>query len=315
MSAATVTARLQRALVRGAGWRLLLVWVTGMLVPTWVASLPLTHVLSGAFSRSVRAPEIARGFDFMAVSDAMEAFDQSFELLGVTALTTTVLALLLSPFLTGMTLTAARSPVPLGFAALTQGGVREYMRLLRLWLVSLLPLGVAIAIASALSGAASKHGEQATLQSSADSASRWALLAGVLLVGIAHLTAEAGRARFGAEPELRSAFKAWWRGLRVLRQRPLASIVLYLVPTILGGVVAAVLALVRIRMVPASRGPFLLAFVLTQLIVAAIAWGRMSRLLALHDLTRDEALGDAAPRARAREASGAVVAPDAVDAA
>jgi hypothetical protein len=49
-------------------------------------------------------------------------------------------------------------------------------------------------------------------------------------------------------------------------------------------VVAALLALMRLRVAPASGGAFWLAVVLTQLVAAAIGWGRAGRLFALTEL-------------------------------
>lgn len=275
---------LTHATAAAVQWRLLVVWCVSLLVPTTVFALPLGRFFASVFARSVRADEIARGFDFLAMGDAVSAFEQSAPAVGGAALAGTLITLLLSPFLGGMTVVAARAAGPLRVVALLQAGISEYPRMGRMLLVSILPLGAAAFAGGALLGMSHDHAEKVTLQSSANVTGWLATAAATVLFALAHLTVEAGRAELAAQPSSRSAFKAWLRGAGLVARRPVAALSLYLVPTLLGGLSAFVLVLVRMRLVPASPGAWAIAFVVTQLVVAAVAWGRVSRLFALHDL-------------------------------
>ena len=70
----------------------------------------------------------------------------------------------------------------------------------------------------------------------------WA--AGLLFV-LAHASLEAGRGWLAADGRLRSALKAWWRGLKLLARRPFAVLSVYLGTTLLGLALAALLLLLR----------------------------------------------------------------------
>jgi len=275
------------ALRAAAQWRLLLIWVLALLLPTALATLPLARVLGSSFDYAVHAPQWARQFNGIAMAELLGLFNgNSGKLINTGVLLGGVLSLLLSPWLTGTVLVAARATRPPGFAALIQGGLHEYGPLLRLLLWGLLPLGLALAVAAGLSSLAEDHAEQAILESSADLGHRLALLGGALALLLAHLSLELARAGLAVEPWRRSAVKAWGRGIRLLLRRPLRVLTIYLLIVLAVAMLAALLALARAH-TPAVGGlGIAAAFALMQVLVAVLAWGRAARLLGLSALIK-----------------------------
>src|SRR5262249_23751224 len=133
---------------------------------------------------------------------------------------------------------------------------------------------------------AKKHAEKALTQTSAESGSTWAMVLTLVVFVLVHATVEAARAQYLADERLRSGWRAWARGVRQLVRQPVAVLTLYVGPSLVGLVVAAALLLVRVRISAASFVGFLVGFVLVQLAVAAVGWGRASRLFALSALAR-----------------------------
>jgi hypothetical protein len=280
------------ALTTALQWRLLAVWAVGLLLPTLLVWLPLWRALGGILDLSPRAAELAQRFDLLAAEDVSVALGKAGGALGGAMLPATILALLLAPFLAGVTATAARraGEAPLGVVELVQGGVAWYGRMFRMALVALVPLGAVGVIASLAFKLAGKRAETAVLESQATNASHAATLVVVIFFVLAHATIEAGRAQLVADPALRSAWRAWVRGLGATVRQPLAVLGLYVGITLVSLVVAAVPLLLRIRVAPAGAATFWIAFLLTQLGVAAIGWGRAARLFALVGLTPVQAV-------------------------
>jgi hypothetical protein len=277
---------LKNALAGALEWRLLVLWTLGIILPTAVATVPVWRVLSIALDKSPHASDIARRFDLLAFQDIAAAFERSGPALGGAASLATLLTFLLSPLLAGASLAAARADQPLGFAALLQEGIAWYGRMFRMLVVSLLPLAAVGAVASIAFHGAHKYGDRAIFESQATWALRGAWVVTLAVFVVVHATVEAGRAELGADDRLRSAWRAWFRGVRLMMRRPLSVVGLYLGVTLTSGLVAAVLLLIRLRLTGASVGGFFIGLVVTQLAVAALGWGRASRLFALARLAR-----------------------------
>jgi hypothetical protein len=267
-------------------WRLLTAWTVGLLLPTAMVAMPVWRTLAAALDASPLALAIARRFDMLAMEDLGVMFARVASAIGGAALLATVLAVALSPLLAGMTVAAARAPEPLGFVALAQGAAQWYGRMFRMLLISGLLFGVAAAIGGAAVYLARKWAERAILESQADGASHAAMALMIALFVLAHVTIEAARAQLAADETLRSGWHAWTRGLRLLGRRPLPLLLSYLGPMLLGLSVAALLLLVRMRLTPATVPSLVFGFVVTQLAVASIGWGRAARLFALTSLAR-----------------------------
>jgi hypothetical protein len=262
-------------------WRLLLLWVIALLIPTIVVAFPLVSMLAAQLGHSVHADEFARRFSVPMVADLMTALAPARNLIGGVAMIATIITLLISPWLAGMAVASGRAARPLPFAQLIQGGVAEYGRMFRLALWSLVPYGAAFGAAMAASNAADDRADLAVLQSTADSAANLALLAALVVFVLAQMIVESARAQYIADLGLRSATRAMGRGLRQLLRRPLVTLLVYLLITVIGLAIVGVLGFVRIRVTPLGVGSMVLAFVLVQLGVMVTAWMRTARLFSL----------------------------------
>ena len=266
-------------------WRLILLWTLLMLLQALAAALPLLRALDELLGHSVHADAWARQFDVMMFGDTVRELIAGSGALRGGFLAGLLLTLLLSPLLNGMAVGSGRAGRPLGFGHLLQSGVVEYGRMFRLMLWSLLPYAAAVwAVKQGMEALGDKT-ELAVLESQAHSATHVALVLCGLCVVLAQVIVESGRAAFIADVSLRSATKAIWRGLRQLLRRPFSSLFGYLFVSAIGFGVAFALGVARAN-TTAVGANFLLAFLLTQLAVAAIAWMRTARLFALAEVAR-----------------------------
>lgn len=267
-------------------WRLMLLWLLGLLLPAMVAALPVWRMLGAAFDRSVHAPALARTLDLVAISDVLGLHAQHASALASGALVALAMTLLLSPLLTGAAITAARTPAPVGFAALAAGGVHEYGRLLRMLLWAVVPLGLAAFLGAIAVGAADEHAATAVLESSAGNAQLGAAIVTGVFVLLAHATLDAGRAVLALDRRRKSAVLAWRDGLVLLARRPLAMLGCYVGVTLLGVGLAAALAVARLNLPALGAGSLVGGLLLAQLAVLALAWMRCARLFGLMELAR-----------------------------
>jgi hypothetical protein len=267
-------------------WRLLVLWTGVLLLPALVAALPVWQLLSANLDHTVGAAALASRLDLVALADISGAIARSGAATGNGTLLALILSLLLSPLLSGMTIAAARAPQQLGFSGLVAGGVLEYARLLRMMVWAVLPLGLAAALSGVAMSAASKAGERAILAADASHASLAAIVFAAVVLLLANASLDAGRAVLAIDRRRKSAVRAWWDGCKLLRRRPLAMLGAWLGISALGLALAALLGVARINVPALGVGGFLAAFALTQLAVAAVAWMRSARLVALMELAR-----------------------------
>lgn len=291
-----------RGLVDALQWRLLLMWMLGLLLPTAIVTLPVWRSLAAQLDHSLQVARIASGFDAMALTDALGNIGQHGAWFGGAGLGASAVALLLAPWLGGMVVASIRTGYPLGLAGLAGGGVREYGRMLRTLLWALVPLGVAIGLAGMALGFADRHTDGAILAAEVEQARDTALIVAAVLFVIAHASVEAGRGALAADPALRSAVRAWGRGVRLLLRRPLATLLVYLGTALVGYGLAGGLGVLRLQASGGGWADVLVGVVLTQLVVAAVAWGRGARLYAMADLARNDACRHPAKPKAAREA-------------
>jgi hypothetical protein len=267
-------------------WRLLLLWAVLLVLPTLVATLPAWQMLGDSLDLSVQAAALAHALDLASVSDLMQVSKRYLPALSNGALVAVVLTLFLSPLLSGMTIAAARAPQRLGLGGLLGGGMLEYGRLLRMLVWASVPLAVAFALGGAVSTPLRALGANALLESTAQNAGMAATAVVAIVVLLAHATVDAGRAVLAADRRKTSAVRAWGEGVMLVLRRPGATLGSYVAITLAGLVVAALIALVRVRVAPIEGVAFALALVLTQLGVMAVAWMRAARLFALIALVR-----------------------------
>lgn len=262
-------------------WRLWLLWMLATLLPTLVVAWPLWSALDVQFGASVHAADIAAGRDLPRLLQGLADMTEHLGWLAGGFGTATVLTLLLSPWLTGMVVASMRAGRPLGFGDLLRGGLAEYGRLLRMLLWSLLPLGAALLLGAGLLAALDHRTQGAVLASQVDAVHRTGLAIVLVLFVLAHATVEAGRGWLGADPALRSVVRAWWRGLKLLLRRPLATLLVYLLVSAVGYALALLFAWLRLRVDGLDAGAAVLAFLATQGIVAMLAFARIGRLYGL----------------------------------
>lgn len=272
---------LGRGLRNALQWRLLLLWALILLLPTAIVALPLWSKLADLLDHSIYASEWAQQMSGLAVTDVFTQIGRSDIALSSTSNLAMVLALLLSPLLTGMVIASGRAARTLGFGSLLQGGIHEYGRMLRSLLWAVIPLGLAFAIGAGAFALADNRADEAILQSSADSGALIAWIVFGIVFVIAHASVEAGRAQFIADPGLHSAIRGWWRGFRQLLRRPLSTLGVYLVVSVIGYALVLLLGMLRIRIDGDDLLMFTLAFLLTQLGVMVLAWMRSARLFGL----------------------------------
>jgi hypothetical protein len=265
-------------------WRLLLIWALLSLAPAALMALPFWRILKGGLDFSVHAPALAAELDMVALADLYQHYTRSGAAVPLAVLLGMAMTLLLSPFFTGMAISAARAELRPGFKALIAGGLQEYPRMAHMLLVALLPLLAAVLLGGVARGMADRYGEAAVLASSAAAASMAATAVMALLLLLAHASIDAGRAILALDRRRRSAFKACWQGAMLLARHPLRTLGAYLPLTIAGLLVAGALALARAHVAGIDGATFAGALLLTQLAVLVLAWMRTARLFAMMEL-------------------------------
>ena len=274
--------------LRGAmQWRLWLLWIIATGICALIGAMPVWNWLGSVMDYSLHAGAVATGKGLPLLAEAVMSRDAPLGLLMGGIQFATLLMVLVSPFLAGATVAASRSNVTLGFGDLLRGGIGEYGPMLRMLIWSVIPLGIAAVATAVIMGANSTAHENAVLASDLDTGSTIALVVGGILWVLAHASLEAGRGWLAADGRLRSALKAWWRGVRLLRRRPIAVLCVYLATTIAGVLLALVFVAIRQHLDPSTGMGFLLAMLAGFGITAALAWSRIARLFGMQALAMD----------------------------
>ncbi|WP_266160097.1 hypothetical protein [Dyella silvatica] len=279
-------AALVRALFGALQWRLLLLWSVLLLLPTAVLAIPLWKTLSGLLDHSVHADAWARQVDATMFGDTLRIIGDPMDAFGGGLLIGLVLTLLLASWLNGMVIASGRAGRTLGFGQLLHGGLTEYGRMFRLMLWSLLPFAIVIGGAQWIFDTANDRVDAAVLESQADASQHMAFWVSGALFVLMHAVVESARAAFIADTGLRSATRALWRGFKQLLRRPFSTLFAYLLVSAIGAAAVLALGMARIQVPAIGFGGFVAAFVLTQIIVAAIGWTRVARLYALAEVSR-----------------------------
>ena len=269
---------LAAALAAGLRWRVLLWWSIALAVPALVALLPVWSSLQSQFAYSPKTAAIAAMDDLPLLIDGLRGMRGQLDGITLAGVVATAISLLLSPWLTGMVVASIRERSSLSLGELAHGGLSEYGRMFRMLLWSMIPLGIAIGVGIAVFGMLGKQAEGAILAAEASRASNIGLGVMAVLALFAHATVEAGRGWLAADLGLRSVIRAWWRGLKLVLRRPLASLGVYLGTAIVGYGLALVFVWLRTKTGGPSVGGFVLGVVVTQLLVAMLAYARIARL-------------------------------------
>ncbi len=272
----------QNALRRGADWRYSLVYVAGLLVPAVMAYVPLSAFLKSLLDNSIRSNELVAWLDSPALIEVFRQLGTPEAAgIGPGIVGAIVVVVVFAPLLAGAALTLAKKSGPLDFRELLGGAAELYPRMIRTSIASCIPLGIAGAGAALAFHFDHKSSDAAVVESTATRAQLIAILVSIALFWLANVTVEAGRAYLGAEPQRRSALLAWWSGVRLLVRQPLRVLGLSLVTTVVGVGLAFILTAIRFRVTQSGTASIGFAFLLAQLAIAALAWGRSSRLAGL----------------------------------
>ena len=278
---------LGQALDGAMQWRLWLLWIGASLGCALIAALPAWNWLAASLDNSVHAPAIASGKAPVLLLDMVMSRNAPLGVIGESAFIGAILMALLSPLLAGATIAAIRSHTRLGFGELLRGATAEYGPMLRMLVWSVVPLGLALLLMSVIIGANEKAHEHAILASELDTGRNIGFVVGGVLFVLAHASLEAGRGWLAVDGRLRSALKAWWRGLKLLCKRPFAVLSVYLATTVFGLLLAAVLLLLRPHLGQGSATAVLLGLLLTSAVAAVLAWSRIARLFGMQALAED----------------------------
>jgi hypothetical protein len=275
----------RRAAGAALQWRLLLLWVLALSLPMLLVTLPMWRALAGQLDHSLLGATLAQGLDLPTLIEALGGPRNGYApaSLGLAGL---LLTLLMSPWLSGTVVTAARAHRRLGLMDLAAGGVREYPRLARLLVWAALPLGIMGALSGALFKLAGDKADAATMEVVADRWQLLALLVSALLMLLAHASLDAARARLTLQPQARSAVLAWWRGLPLLWRGWGRAWWLYLLTTAPGLIGLALLALARGHSSAVGWIGVPSAVLLGLALVAVTGWMRGARLFAMIEAGR-----------------------------
>lgn len=275
---------------RGAQWRYLLVYVVGTLLPTLVLLAPVHGFFTTLFDHSTREPELVPALDSAAFLEVIKQLGapEGPDLHGATHTMVLTALLLVGPALAGAAAVVADRDVPMRLRELLAGVGAYYPRMLRMVFVSIVPLGIAAALSGVILHFVRRADAHEVLETVA---TRDSLIAGIgvaVLIWLAQSTVEVGRAVLVAEPERRSAFLAWWRGVRFFVRRFPRVLGLCFVTTFIALALAFGLTALRLRL--DVTGPALIGmeFLVAQGAIAVLAWGRSSRLAGLVDMLRAE---------------------------
>ncbi|MBB3223267.1 hypothetical protein [Pseudoduganella umbonata] len=270
-------------------WRLLLLWLACLLLPAVLASLPVWLLLSPELDHSVHAPALARALDMVAITDLGTVLDRERDALTAAGAGALLVTLLLSPWLTGAAITAARSPQAPRLRELLAGAGDQYPRMFRMLAWAVVPLGAAAMLGGELADAARHHADRAFTYADTQPWQVAAATAAVLLVLLANLTLDAGRAMLAADRRRTGAVRAWCDGVALLCRRPGGALLAWAVPTVGGLALAAMVGWTRMHVPAIGVAGTLGALLLAQLLVLVLAWMRMARLFALIRLAQDQA--------------------------
>ena len=262
-------------------WRMLILWLVAALIPAIAASVPLRTMIANTFGYSPQAADIDAGNNMPLLADGIMAMlrNGGSQALGVHIAVTIVFALLMSPLLSGMLVASLREGRPLRFGELMHGGLREYWRQFRIWLVLAIPLGALLGLASVVVGMIGKSADAAILASQAKHLQYAGTAVMVLAFAIAHCALDATRAQFAADGQLRAAWRAALRGIGLMLRRPFSVGLVYVVTMALAALVSPLIVLELIK------GNATLAMLVLQLGTLVLGGLRAARLIGLARLS------------------------------
>lgn len=291
-----ITPRLWRRSLRAGGqFRLLALWWASLLLPTLLAALPVLGFLGPLLDHSTRAKQAVAWLDGATLIDlAKQSGEPQGAALPAGHLAALLVLLAIAPAMAAAMVAAAGSDEPLRARELLGGAGRLFGRMGRMALVSACVLGAAVLLAAGAFKLAANAGDRAVWATQAGRQFAGATAASAIALWLAQLTLDAGRAVFAAQPSRRSAFLAWWAGVRLILRLPLRTIPVGLLGTVAGAGLAGAIMLARLRFEQRSAVRVAIAWALAQAAVVAVGWGKATRIAGLAELVR----ADSAERLR-----------------
>lgn len=286
-----LAAALRTGLARATRARLLLVLALASALPAALFTVPAWRFLASRLDRALGADALSHGLSAAVLPDLTRSLEGAVPLGAMQwgLVTALVAALVIAPVVAAAVVAEAGSLHSLSWRGLLSATGDRWGRMARMALVAALPLGIAGGGVALLAWLAHRAGERALTEAAAASAQRWAIAGAVVLLFLAHLTLDAGRAWMVARPGRRSAFLAWVAGSWLLLRRPLRTLSLGLAGGLLGpGLGLAVMAL-RERLPAGPAWATVAGVLLAQVAAAAVGWGRAVRVAALAELARQDA--------------------------
>jgi hypothetical protein len=276
-----------RAMWRALSWRLLILTPIAMSVASLASLVWLWMFLGGALDHSPHWASLTT-LDSSGLASLIKLFGPSVGTGLVPALVTSVmLGIVLSPLLAGAALTVATEDDAPRLGDLLAGAARSYPRLFRMQLAAFVPIAIAAVIANLAQTWAAHAADHVTEEAATHTTSRIAWVVTIVVIVLAQLVIDAGRAKLAVEPARRSAVVALGAGIKLLVKKPVASIVVGLAANAVSLAAAAALLVVRQHLAQTSAGAVAAAFVLGQVAVAVIGWGHAVRLCGLVEIAQD----------------------------
>jgi hypothetical protein len=164
-----------------------------------------------------------------------------------------------------------------------------------------LPLGIAGAALAGIAALALGADERALTETAARRNFALAAAAAALVVFLAHLLVDAGRAQFAADPRRRSALAALWSAARIVAAHPGRALAIGGAGALLGLGLALSLMAMRMQIAQHGTAAMALAWLLAQGAQVAVGWGRAARIEGLAELSRADEAGRRRPDPRAAQ--------------
>lgn len=284
----TLLAIIGRAMRRALQWRLLVLSPIVLAAAALATLFPLASFFGGLLDHSPRWRELSEALDSAALAQLAKALMTPAAAGLATGIeTSVVLAVLFAPLLAGAALVVAEARTRPRFRTLVSGAAGYYGRLLRMQIAALIPLALAVIVAGIVVGWSSGSADRATTVAQAQTSTRIGWLVSAIVVFVAQLVVDAGRARLAAEPGRRSALFALGAGIKLVVKRPLRAVAVGLSATVIALLAAAVLLVLRQQIAQTGFAAVVLAVVVAQLAVAAIGWGHAARLCGLVEIAHE----------------------------
>ena len=283
---------LRHAMAHAMQWRLIVASLFALALPAALLLIPYWRVLGELLDQHPNAGKWMHVLDSLALTDLFKQLGS--QELGAVVQTGPVGALvvlvLVAPLIAGFALAAARSDSMLDLRDLIAECGASYGRLFRFGLLALVTLGLFAIPGTVFQKVAGNVAAKAVTEAAANSANRWAMIGLVVFLLIGQTIVDCGRALFAVEPHRRSALFAGFAGLRLFLRRPFRALLIGVFTWLLALLVAALFLRARFLIPQTGTGGMVLAFVMAQLAVASVVWGRATRLIALTGLARADAL-------------------------